>query len=691
MRNRIIILFITIASLFLFTSCKKPQEPDPLIKIQNAIDSIVLPEETTTDIELVQEIDGIQIYWTSNRESVIALDGTVTPYFEDVQVTLTAFHTYEGVTIEKTFTVYVPGHNPSDLIYTIFGKIDIPNVVSENIELPTKIDNVLINWSTSDKYIISNRGVITQGAEDAYATLKATITNEGVTISKEFEICVLAHPVLKEISNLVKDFTIYPYAYKDIDLPSEVNGVLVTWESSYKDAISNDGKVTQQIQEVIVYLTGTFEYLGYEYQKSYPVTVPAMDDLDKIQRVYDNIVFDDVLNSDLKLETQYAFQVKAVWESSNQAVLTNEGIYTYDVNVSSVTLKVTLKLGVNEMQKEFEFTLMPKVDKVKEHLVIERVEDLDSSKFENVEVVNGKLVLTAGSKVGTYESSEIETIEFTSLVASWAAISSTTATVELELKVRVDGVWSDYISYHEWGLGLENALYDQNNSLIKLSTDEVKVLNGKSADGLKYKITLRTTSNTTPEFSLACFALGSPGHVYEVNLLNLPKSLIHDVPLLYQGEVPSIGNSICSPTSATMLLKYKGESFKEFDSEFEHRYMAGIVRDYGNKIYGNWVYNTVAMSAYGYDAYVARFYSIEELVEHLATVGPCALSVKGQMSSDIKNYYTNGHLLVAIGYEIDDNGEITIICNDPNVKGSMCRYSQTVINNTWRYIAYVIE
>jgi hypothetical protein len=140
-----------------------------------------------------------------------------------------------------------------------------------------------------------------------------------------------------------------------------------------------------------------------------------------------------------------------------------------------------------------------------------------------------------------------------------------------------------------------------------------------------------------------------------------------------------------------MLLKYKGESFKEFDAEYEHRYMASIVRDYGNKIYGNWVYNTVAMSGYGYDAYVARFYSINELVEHLATVGPCALSVKGQMTSDQKNYYTNGHLIVAIGYEIKDNGEIVIVCNDPNVSVVTCRYSLTVMNNTWRNVVYVIE
>lgn len=691
MKNRIFVLIVAVASLFILSSCKKTQDDEQKNKIQSAINSIVLPEQTSTNIELLKEVDGVLINWSSSNESVISLEGVVTPSLDDVQVTLTAFNIYKDEKIEKTFTILVPGNNPSDFIDSLFDQIEIPEEVSENITLPTKIENVLVSWSTSDKYIISNRGVITQGAEDCYVTLKASISYEGVTQSKEYIICVLADPGLKQINELIKDLNIVSYTEEDIELPTLFNGVSVTWRSTKESVISADGKVTKGLEETTVILTGIFEYEGYELEKSYSVTVPAMNDLEKLQRIYDKLSFNDVLNSDLFLSTEYEYEVEAIWESSNQDVLTNEGLYTYNENVSSVTLKVTLKLGVSEMQKEFEFTLSPKVEQVKEHLVIERAKDLNQSKFENVELVNGKLVLTAGAKVGTYESNEIETKEFTSLVASWAAVSSKTATVELQVKVRVNGVWSSYISYYPWGLGLENACYDQSNSLIKLATDEVMVLNGKRGDALMYKVTLRTTAETTPEFSLACFALEIPGHVHKVDIANLPKSLIHDVPLLYQGEVPTIGNSICSATSSTMLLKYKGESFTSFDSEYEHRYIAGIVRDYGNKIYGNWVYNTVAMSGYGYDSYVARFYSINELVEHLATVGPCALSVKGQMTSDKKNYYTNGHLIVAIGYEIDDNGSITIVCNDPNVKGSMCRYSLTVMNNTWRNIAYIIE
>ena len=410
-----------------------------------------------------------------------------------------------------------------------------------------------------------------------------------------------------------------------------------------------------------------------------------------MQLILDRIEFNETLNSDLVLNTSLGYGSVATWTSSDVNVLTNDGKFTYNENVDTVTLTVCVKLGDEQMEKEFIFKTAIKEEVKKDHLIITKAESFDSSKFDNVVLKDGKLILAPGANVGTYESGAIETLGFESLVGSWAAVSSTTSTVELQVKVRVNGIWSDYISYKPFGLGLQNGCTDQSNSLIKLSTDEVMVLNNKKGDGVMFKVTLRTTSNTTPELSLVALALEIPGYTYPVNVNSYPRSLVHEVPRLYQGAVPVIGNSICSATSSTMLLKYKGENFSEFDSEYEHRYIAGIVRDYGNKIYGNWVYNTVAMSGYGYDAYVARLYSVNELIEYLATVGPCALSVKGQMNSDKKNYYTNGHLIVAIGYEFKDNGDLVLVCNDPNVPSVECRYSLTVINNTWRNIAYIIE
>ena len=60
------------------------------------------------------------------------------------------------------------------------------------------------------------------------------------------------------------------------------------------------------------------------------------------------------------------------------------------------------------------------------------------------------------------------------------------------------------------------------------------------------------------------------------------------------------------------------------------------------------------------------------------------------MISNLKTYTTQGHLIVAIGYRIENNS-VTFIVNDPNVKEVKCEYSKSVIENTWRKITYVIE
>ena len=159
--------------------------------------------------------------------------------------------------------------------------------------------------------------------------------------------------------------------------------------------------------------------------------------------------------------------------------------------------------------------------------------------------------------------------------------------------------------------------------------------------------------------------------------------------------VPVIGHEMCSATTTAMLLKFKGMSFKDKDSEFEHRYVASLVADEGHKspTYGNWVYNTAVMGAFGYNGYVARFYSWNELKRHLAKVGPVGASIAG----DTGLYKTGGHLIVVRGYR-EENGKTYVICNDPNINSRFkeglfvyYEFELEVFMNFWRGVAYVIE
>ena len=337
----------------------------------------------------------------------------------------------------------------------------------------------------------------------------------------------------------------------------------------------------------------------------------------------------------------------------------------------------------------------PKRIEYNHHLVLDDAVNYDINFMENCHIEGKYLVLDDGALEGTYLSNIYDVADFKSVVGSWGALSSKDATVELEVRCLVDGKWSMYISYGKWGLGLENKpmANNTNDSLVKLSTDEIKLMGTKKGEALQYRVTLRRTSGeiASPCLELVALAIEYNKYSYPVDIKKLPTSVNHDVPKLNQNIVPNIGNSICSPTSSTMLLKYKGLSFADKD-EYEHRYIANLVVDHSNDIFGNWVYNTVTMSAFGVRAYTMRMYSLEELQYHLANIGPVALSVKGKMVAydKDKSYTTGGHLLVATGYYID-NGKVIFICNDPNISEVYVEYSYETIENVWRMVAYIVE
>lgn len=584
------------------------------------------------------------------------------------------------------------------ILNDVYNQIIIPNRIYENITLLTKYDDVEATWFSSNQDIINNEGMVNFPVEDTNVSLQLTLKYKSSKLEKNFDVTVLCKNSQEVISaQMYKDVDIFELVKEtkeNIELVSKYKNLDVTWISKNANIISSNGIVHRTNTDQIATLVAKFSINGVSTSKSFQIKVLRYTDIEIINNAINQITIPNItyfnISDYMIVDVPSDFNV--TWETSNANIIDTNGIVYRQDNKVNVTLTLTISnnKGVS-MKKDFDVTICGENDElVKPHQVVEHSTDFDQISFTNVKLVNDKLVLADNVLEGTYESSEITTINFKSLVASWAATSNINQTAELLVKVKVGDVWSDYVSYGPWGFGLENKCFNQNNGMIKLSDDEIIVINGVGS-ALKYKVILRRTSLEvdSPKLSLVSFALECDNYEYKVDISNLLKEKIYDVPRLYQNVVPTIGNSICSPTTSTMLLKYMGEDFSSFD-EYEHRYIAYKFREYNSNIFGNWVYNTVGMSSFGYDAYVARMYSVDELVYHLATIGPCGLSVKGQMTSSEKSYYTNGHLIVAIGYKYINN-VLYIVCNDPNVPNVYCEYSLNVINNTWRNIAYVIK
>ena len=87
------------------------------------------------------------------------------------------------------------------------------------------------------------------------------------------------------------------------------------------------------------------------------------------------------------------------------------------------------------------------------HYLVDYAEQLDLSDNHALMLQDDRVVLKPGVLEGYYESPVYRANPFKSLVGSWAAISGEKATVELKVRVRVDGTWSSYLTYSSFGLG----------------------------------------------------------------------------------------------------------------------------------------------------------------------------------------------------------------------------------------------
>lgn len=325
------------------------------------------------------------------------------------------------------------------------------------------------------------------------------------------------------------------------------------------------------------------------------------------------------------------------------------------------------------------------------HNYIDRAEALKNFQLENLQYVNGKISLIDKTKKGIITSPIYTTVDFKKLTASWVAQTNETSSIEVKIKVIQDNKESKYFSYGVYKFKGENLYYDQDDTFSYMSVDEVIVKESKTANGFRYQVEM--TNDT--KLSLICVALKIDNYKTQIDTKGLPSIVDYDVPKLNQNIVPVIGNEMCSATTTCMLLKWKGEDFKKYDDTFEHRYVASLVADRGHNspTFGNWVYNTAVIGEYGYNGYVCRMYSWEELKYHLAKVGPVGASIAG----DTTIYKTNGHLLVVRGYKEVD-GKTYVLINDPNINErfgeGMFVYHEfplEVFMNFWRGVAYVIE
>lgn len=655
-----------------------------------------LPYELNEDLSLpntfTYQNTTYDLTYKSNNPDAITDDGKIVRAFKDQEVSIKVRLTYEDAYLEDDVSFMVVKLSKDEIISHLIDLVNLDEPVKANLQFPSTLkfasQEATLSWQSSNQNILSNTGVINRQREDGNVDLSVTITYLDITYTHTYNLVIEKMTSNEYLSYVISKIEVPESTKENINLPYNYQGVGIIWSSSHPNVLTNEGVYKNPETDTLVTLNASFLYDGKEVKKSYTIMVYALTALDKFNRALEVIDLPEILANNINLNFKLPYNIKASWKSLDESILTDYGFVTLYPTEKTVTLVLTLSLGEEKMEKEFTFktaTINEGEVHVNNHIKVDYAKDFVSSKLVDLVYDGEKLVIAPGKVEGSYESPIYKSNNFTSLVGSWAAITNTQTTAELLVRVRVNGSWSKYFTYGKFGLGLQNAMQDQTDTNAKLDDDIIFINSGKLADAFQYKVVLRrnSTSVDSAKLSLVAITLEIPNYNYPVDISNLPNLVSYDLPNLYQIDVPVIGNSICSPTSAAMLLMYHGHTFTD---QFPHRETANLFYDHGNKIYGNWVYNTVGMSAYGENTYVRRIYSFEELMYHLATVGPVALSIKGNTG----RYTTNGHLLVVSGYEVTENGRY-ILVHDPNLKEVEYKYSESIFNNITRNVIYVME
>ncbi|MGM9551149.1 MAG: LamG-like jellyroll fold domain-containing protein [Clostridia bacterium] len=159
---------------------------------------------------------------------------------------------------------------------------------------------------------------------------KALTSDEVIAINSE-------HKVSSEIADVYiaaesLEFESYKLT-ENINLPTEYEGMTVTWKSDNEAVLTSSGVITRTDVDTLVNLTATFsDANGNSVERIYEFTVIhnytdadiAQMDLDEIH-IFGNL---EHLKENLYLPTESTYGSTITWVSEDETVITNEGIIT---------------------------------------------------------------------------------------------------------------------------------------------------------------------------------------------------------------------------------------------------------------------------------------------------------------------------------------------------------------------------
>ncbi|KEJ04363.1 protease [Clostridium botulinum A2B7 92] len=192
--------------------------------LNSVIDNIKLP--------IRDEKNKVDIEWRSSNNNILSNTGVVKRTNNDENITLTAVLKRGTIKKNKEFNIIVKANEvkTEDTLKLISDSLKIDNInsIEKDINLETFLDGANIIWKSSNEAIIDNTGKVKRpivGRPDANVVLTATISKNGKSVTKEFNVIVKAEKQLvannkQEFDEIIKKAVIDCEPTINISLPS---------------------------------------------------------------------------------------------------------------------------------------------------------------------------------------------------------------------------------------------------------------------------------------------------------------------------------------------------------------------------------------------------------------------------------------------------------------------------------------
>ncbi len=288
---------------------------------------------------------------------------------------------------------------------------------------------------------------------------------------------------------------------------------------------------------------------------------------------------------------------------------------------------------------------------------IEKGIDLTKGVSDNLVFKDQSLVLNGSATIGTYTSPVYQTEPFVRLNVMWGSITSPQATTSMEIRIRKGGIFGEWQVIGLWGYGGSN------------QPPAITFFVPETANEYQYRITLNRTNALIPSPQLKSVSINPVllQSRFNVNLEMLPRHVLYEVPQLRQADTADsfLWNNICWATSISMVLQYYG---KLRHLAVPQEYYAPLIRQ-GTERFGT-VKNDIGATQFDMVVSEIEFHSLEMFLYTVAHFGPVIVGVSKGESPDGKFgplTFSSGHVIVVVGFDISENGEILIVVNDPAV------------------------